>query len=245
VVDIATGKVRQRCRGHQGIIQETALSADSKILASRSEDDTLRIWDTSSGKEIRRLNVVKQEWGQYQPMHLALAPNGKMVAWVGTENERPIHIYDISTGEKEHRLLEHPGGERGILFSPRGDLLLASCDKGPDQLWDVHTGRLVHSLPHKPVMQPSAATFSADGSRFALVIEGIGLQLYETATGKETWHINWNWDRRSRKCLLSPRTAIPYSPNSPRDRRGCFVAMIRAPACTSPRPRRNAATATR
>jgi RNA polymerase sigma factor (sigma-70 family) len=201
VVDIAAGKVRQRFQGHQGPIQEAVLSADGKVLASHSADGTLRIWDTLTGKQLRRLPLAEQEWVQCQPTHLALSSDGKTLAWIGIDKERTIHIYDVSAGKEKDPLLQHPGEERCITFSPKGDLLLATCNKGPAQLWDVRTGLLVRTLSHKGNFHPPEGVFSPDGAILALSIQEEALRLHEVATGKELWRTPSKWSSTEQDVL--------------------------------------------
>jgi WD40 repeat protein len=49
--DAATGKHVRVIRAHANVIQCTALSSDSSLLVTASEDLTVRFWDLASGKE--------------------------------------------------------------------------------------------------------------------------------------------------------------------------------------------------
>lgn len=193
IMDVVSGKVRQRCAGRQAPIQEAVFSADGKILASR-DMTSVRIWDVATGKIIRRWddNVGEVWLGQYQPVHLALSPDGNTMARVGRDKGEPILVYDISTGKETHRLLQNPGGDRCILFSPKGDLLLALCSKGPAQLWDARTGRLLRVLPHKSNFHPPAAAFTRDGKTVAIAAQGDALHLYDVASGEAQWRVGYH-----------------------------------------------------
>jgi WD40 repeat protein len=53
--DTASGKERQRLRGHKGPVLALALHRDGRTLASGGQDRTVRLWDLRTGKEVRRL----------------------------------------------------------------------------------------------------------------------------------------------------------------------------------------------
>src|SRR5205823_10506954 len=57
LLDLATGKEKQRCRGHRGQVEEAVLSADGRVLVTRSVDETLRVRDAVSGTQLRRTPI--------------------------------------------------------------------------------------------------------------------------------------------------------------------------------------------
>jgi RNA polymerase sigma factor (sigma-70 family) len=188
IVDVGSGKVKQTCRGHQGPIQEAALSADGRVLVTRSGDGTLRVWDAASGKQVHLMRIESKKQLQYEPAELALSPDGKTFAWIGNDKERIIHVCDAATCEERHRLDQHEGDYRHMVFSPGSQALVATSDNGRIQLWDVNLGRLVRTWTSGGWGIPGIA-FAPDGKTLAVRRGSDALRLLDVATGTELWSI--------------------------------------------------------
>ncbi len=58
--DAVTGKEKVTLRGHKYGISSLTFSPDGKRLASASNDETVKVWDTTTGRELLRLGVPAQ-----------------------------------------------------------------------------------------------------------------------------------------------------------------------------------------
>jgi RNA polymerase sigma factor (sigma-70 family) len=204
VIDVDTGKERQRCVSPRGEPLEIALSGNGLVLAARLDDQTLLAWDVASGKEILQLPTKTQR--QQEPrVKLALSADGKTLAWVEEDAERSIHVYDLAGGRQRPRLLQHKGEDRTIAISPDGKTLFAAGETGPAQLWDLQTGRLVHSVTYEIHPWPPDAAFAPDGKTLGMLINGNELRLLEVATGKELWRSKRSFTNRMESAFAFTR----------------------------------------
>jgi RNA polymerase sigma factor (sigma-70 family) len=206
LLDLETGTVTKQCRGHEGPVEAAVLSADGRVLVTRSVDETLRVWDTVSGKQVRQAPIPRHRPDQIRPVELALSPDGKTLAWVGGIDERLIHVCDTASGKELHRLAKGNGPRRRIAFSPDSRLLVSTSDEGPGQIWDVQSGKLIRELRHWRKHELSVAAFTPDSKSLALTIGGEALRLLDVATGKERWQV----PRRSSSTVLD---VFAFSPD--------------------------------
>lgn len=120
--------------GHSSWGHKVIFSRDGRVLASSSIDSTIKLWDVSTGTELR--NIA----GHHDVETFAFSPDSRVIASGGGILDKTIKLWDVDTGAK---LLDFPtnaGGVDSIAFSPDGKVL-ASCS--PDEtimLWDVATG---------------------------------------------------------------------------------------------------------
>src|SRR5262249_42975304 len=118
---------------------KAAFSVDGTRVAMASIGDSgIRLHDTVSGEEIRRLAGHAQ--GTYA---LAFAPDGK--ALVSSGSDRTIRLWDVTSGKEVRKFGEIPAEEfkhaYALAISPDGKrLATARSGKDPVVVWDISTG---------------------------------------------------------------------------------------------------------
>ena len=167
-------------RGHEKLVDSVAFSPDGSVLASGSDDGTIRLWDVSTEQPIgeplrghdRRVTSV------------AFSPDGSLLAsgsWDVT-----IRLWDVSTGQPIGEPLR--GSEDTVLdiaFSPDGSVLASGSWDSTIRLWDVSTWQPIGEPLRGPVNQPVfAVAFSPDGSMLASGAEDSTIRLWDVSTGQ-------------------------------------------------------------
>jgi WD40 repeat protein len=163
--EVATGREVLTFKGHTLPVGSLAFSPDGQLLASTSavagdiKKLELRLWDATSGKELRVIQVAIDI--AFSLPRLAFSPDSKRLA--ATLNDT-VKVWDVKTGQ-EMTLKGHTGGVESVAFSPDGKRIASTGDVRDKtvRLWEADSGVEVLTLKG----DPGSLTFSPDGKRLA------------------------------------------------------------------------------
>src|SRR5262249_48199374 len=128
-----------RFLAHKDRIAGMEVSNDGKLLATASRDNTVKLWDTSTWRELRQLPGAGEV-----PYGLALSPHGKRVAIASDI----IHVYSAADGKQLAELDTVAKYVNGIKFTVDGARLLSFAGPNSEEarLWDVETGKVLRTF---------------------------------------------------------------------------------------------------
>jgi RNA polymerase sigma factor (sigma-70 family) len=187
--DAATGKkLRQievigdpstkhaRRLGNPSLICYFQFSPDAATLMTASFDGVLRLWDVTTGKELRRWDT--SGWINA----FAFAPDGKTLASIGSGNT--VRLWDVATGKELCEHSSHRNGFHALAVSPDGRTVASAGWDEDVRLWDAATGRLRHRLTARDGSL-HAPRFSADGRTLTALGDDGKARIWDVATGEE------------------------------------------------------------
>lgn len=138
---VSDGQTLQVLDG-QSSVRSLAFSPEGGQLVAGCEAKNAFIWDTSSGKVLRRL-----ENHQGYVTAVAFSPDGALVA-TGSEG-LSVCLWDAAAGQLVNSFgpkASEAGWLRSVAFSPDNRLLLTGGDDQTVRLWEIAGGRQLASL---------------------------------------------------------------------------------------------------
>lgn len=150
----ATGSMS---KAHGKGLTASALSADGKLLASGSEDRTIKLWSIPSGELLRTISAHKETVS-----HVAFTPDGRLLA--ASAWDKTVSVWSTEDGRLVASLAGHKAGVDSILLSPDGTVLLSTGGKEL-RAWSIPDGRLLATMPSET--SADSAGFLPDGKTFA------------------------------------------------------------------------------
>jgi WD40 repeat protein len=185
-------KVLHILRRHEDWVNSVAFNPDGRILASASEDRTIKLLDVTTGEELRTLKKGWWQKGHLAPVRtVAFSPDGRILASGSDDNT--IKLWNVRTGKLIRNLQEKGFGVNSIAFSPDGRTLATGTDSSTITLWDVKTGSKSRTLKGHQGEIKSVA-FSPDGQTLASGSVDKTIKLWEFSTGIPLHTLKWHFD---------------------------------------------------
>ena len=163
-----TGSLQQTLEGHCQEVLSVTLSHDSKLIASASKDDQIKVWDMVTGSLQQTIEgddqVVDPAIIRRGPCCVAFSPNSKFLASgshvTGWKHRWPDHsdeirnkkwdycaikIWDTTTWALQQTLQGHGSNVESIAFS-HDSKHIASNSGSAIEIWDTTTWKLQQTL---------------------------------------------------------------------------------------------------
>ena len=185
--DTVSGKTVSVPNGHVDKIGNTvtalSFSPDGRLLASGSNDTTVRLWHTNTGKKMIELTNHHSSWIST----LAFSADGKFLA--SGSPDTTVELWHIPTGESLTTFTAHIGDIATLAFSPDNSTLATGSLDGTVRFWDIKTeawsNETKTSLPMHITGHTGwvhTTTFSKDGFKLASVAEHGTIALWDLKT---------------------------------------------------------------
>ncbi|MCA3517935.1 MAG: caspase family protein, partial [Rhodobacter sp.] len=154
-----------------------AFSPDGRQVLTGSVDNTARLWDATTGREIRSFTGHGD-----RVTSVAFSPDGRQVLTGGVD--ATARLWGAATGREIRSFTGHGGTVTSVAFSRDGQQVLAGSGDRTARMWDVATGREIRSFTGHEIYVNSVA-FSPDGRQVLTGSWDWTARLWDAATGRE------------------------------------------------------------
>ncbi len=160
---------------HGGPVYGVTTSRDAKTIYSCSADQTVRVWDVTTGQQKFQLN------GHQGPVHaLALSPDESFVVSSGAD--RTLRLWDVVGGRQLKQLATLNDTMYSVAVHPNGQLVAAAGADRKVYLIDLISGAIIRTLEgHQDFIH--CVAFNASGTRLLSYGYAGQLRIWDPATG--------------------------------------------------------------
>ncbi|HBB94070.1 MAG TPA: hypothetical protein DC054_01650 [Blastocatellia bacterium] len=183
--------------GHSLGVNCLAFGPDGKWLASGGSDNSIKIWQVATGRELRALT------GHPAPIKsLATSPDGQWLA--SGSNDGTVKVWNVSTGRELYSLPVQASSIEALAFSPDNGVIASGDADGTINIWNRTDGKPIKTLSeHSKAV--TVLAFSGDGTLLASGSADTTVKVWDTGT----WQAVRTLHKHTTKI-----TAIVFSPDS-------------------------------
>lgn len=185
---------------HLGAVTSVAFNSDGSLVASGSQDSSVKLWDVVTGRELRTLKGHKAGISMVR-----FSADGKIVA--SASYDKTIRLWNVESGEFLDVLdtvyRNTPNLALSIAFSPNGKWLVGGFDGGAIRVYDLATRREAITLPGHDFPQRCTSVVFSSHNDFIISGGSDGkIKLWDTKSWREL------------RTLASLRCCVPEGPVS-------------------------------
>jgi WD40 repeat protein len=180
--------------GHTSLVFAVAIAPDGLTAISASLDNTLKIWDTETGREVRTLT------GHSDMVNaVAIAPDGKTA--ISASWDKTLKIWDTETGTEVRTLTGHTDWVTAVDLAPDGKTAISASRDKTLKIWDTETGTEVRTLTGHTTLV-NAVDLAPDGKTAISASRDNTLKIWDLLSGKEI--ASFSGDSSFNCCAILP-----------------------------------------
>ncbi len=162
--------------GHTGSVYDASFSPDGSRVVTASNDSTVRIWESRTGRELVSLQGLAGE----SFASSEYSPDGKFILATSFDT---VILWETATLQRVRST--HVNKLASASYSSDGTRILAACGDNTIRVFDASTGKQILDFSPRRGAGVSSATFSPNGQRILGQVDGRGAVVFDARTGRE------------------------------------------------------------
>lgn len=164
-------------QGHTSYVTGVAITPDGQCAVSAADDQTLRVWDLSSGRELR---VLCGHNGNVNAV--AVTPDGLSV--VSASDDCTLKVWDLGSGRELRTFRDHTGAVRAVSLSGDGRIAVSASQDQTLKVWEVANCCELRTLTGH-TGEVNGVALAQDGRIAVSTSSDQTLKVWEVASGRE------------------------------------------------------------
>ncbi|XP_034650904.1 uncharacterized protein LOC117890259 isoform X2 [Drosophila subobscura] len=205
ITDLASGKLKHRISHHRGPVSGILVAGACDVLISASHDRTICVWNLEN---FALLNTM-----QMMAPVLRIDISWNSVFLLALCEDNALYVRTLATGKELHTLKGHKSKVRTICIGKDSQRCVVGCDDTRALIYDMHSGKLVRSMPPNP--GPVTAVYAMENDDFLITVGGNKITFYSFRN--EELYVNpYSRNPRRKRSLKrhaqaqrSPSTTLP------------------------------------
>ncbi|KAG8795782.1 hypothetical protein FRC12_009789 [Ceratobasidium sp. 428] len=160
---------------HDDFVRSVAYSPDGRMIASGSDDMTIRVWDTTTGvAAIEPLEGHKDAISSVTFSH-----DGRLI--ISGSSDKTIRLWDVRTGRSAATPIDVGAYVMSVAVSPDGSKIVGGGEGGTMKMYDAAAGTMLckHTGHTDNV---NSVAFSPDGRCIASGSDDMTIRIWDAAT---------------------------------------------------------------
>ncbi|MGD2092278.1 MAG: hypothetical protein PVH61_39285 [Candidatus Aminicenantes bacterium] len=174
---ILTGFLGSPNLKHSSDVSCVVICFDSKYIASGSYDNTIKLWDMKTFKEICTFK------GHNAPVtSVCFSPNRKHI--LSCSKDHTVRLWDIENCKEIHTFNGHKDTVKSVAISRDGNFLISGSDDFTIKLWDIETRENIKNFKGHSSSIKNVVFINDKNQIISISVDDI-IILWDLETGKE------------------------------------------------------------
>ncbi len=163
-------------RGHSRAVKSVDFSHDGAFIISGSEDKTIKLWEVSSGRELRTYNGHQKEVND-----VLFAPNDEQL--ISASRDGHIYFWNVLTGNIIKSYKQPDENILRLALSPNGYYLAVGSTGGHINVYDTRLDSIIYSVEGSYRARDNVF-INANGTKLIAGLDNRKVKVYELSTGE-------------------------------------------------------------